>query len=141
MNVNKTLTQFLVKNNGFRPSEAGNTAQLNLTEESKKELLKTFLRDKKVNNYILLVIVLMFIIVFFVGCYFIFYYRTNPEILKIIFGGTFFSITTIIYGLQRLWRQKNYMDYLILLIQNLPADRVGEIIQTIIFQSKLIKVN
>ena len=137
MTVNKILNEFLDENQGQEISKAGDATQtLQITEQSKEKLLEKFLNEKKNNNYILIVIVLMFVAAFAIGCYLILYYRDQPETLKIVFGGTFLSVTTIIYGLQRVWRQKSYMDYLILLIQNLPADRVGEIIQTIIFEGK-----
>jgi hypothetical protein len=64
------------------------------------------------------------------------YWRDRPNVIVAVFGGSLFSILAVMRGLQSLWREKNVMDMLLVVVPSLSSTEVVKIAKSIYFSRK-----
>ena len=83
----------------------------------------------KFAHKLIIIYVSMICILFCFGIFLLFYYLNSPNKIAIIFGGTFLSMLAISDRLRRLWHEKNTLDIIWILVQDLPPEQIATVIE------------
>jgi len=106
-----------------------------ITEEDNQYFIKLLDKQLKFNLNIVIIYITMLCVLFGIGVFLVFYYLNSPRVIGLIFGGTFFSLLTVIEKLRRLWHEKSIIDISLTVIQELPPKETAKVIEILYWNS------
>lgn len=136
--IDSILEEYLVSR-GLVPTRLGAETEPRETvppEAASDRLTWRLQEHRRATDRLMTANAVMLAVLFALGVFFALYYRDDPATLAAIFGGTFLSLLVIVRYQHRLWRDKNTMDILIDLADNMAPGEVFRVLETIFYSRK-----
>lgn len=133
MKAKSVFEQYLAKIGKLEPIQLGDDKEIQVTKED-NDFLKTHLLGQiKSNNTIIWLAIGMLVVIFLLDIYLILYSLKEPEVIKVVFNGTFTvsSLFLIINWLRKLWAEKSLMDISLCVAQDMPPEQAAKYIASI----------
>jgi len=114
------------------------------TREPQPEQVRRFSgrlkRQSDRNSYLMAAAVAVLCLLFVVCVFLVVYYRHSPKTTMLVFGGNILQLIVIVAWLRRLWLDKNTMEALLIVADELPPLEAAKIITNFYFKVLTTKV-
>ncbi|MGH8548826.1 MAG: hypothetical protein ACRERU_09550 [Methylococcales bacterium] len=90
------------------------------TEEDITRLKTRVCENSKFNRTILILYIVSVCVLYVLGVFLVFHFIDSPDVIGVVFGGTFLSLIGVTERLYRVWREKTIIDVMLTIIDDLP---------------------
>jgi hypothetical protein len=109
-------------------SPKGTETSVKVITQQFRSLAKALNKEIKFNGNKLIAVIGLLCLNFAIGAYFSFHYRHQPDIMKVILGGTFSALLALIKWLHALWKEKNTVAVLMRVLGNISLTEAAEFV-------------
>ncbi|HVU57915.1 MAG TPA: hypothetical protein VHD83_22795 [Puia sp.] len=88
----------------------------------------------KKNAIVFWILVVMVLILFLLSLIMVWINFSDPDKIKIIFAVTGVSLTGLIVYINKFWKEKNYIDLVLIMITTLDQDKINAILNALILK-------
>lgn len=138
-NFDKILETALEKAGGLAPETLGETESISFSEVDKQQLILQLKEDSKFNNKMVIAIIALHFILFGLCAYMVLYWRSQPDKVVYLLGGSLFGFMVIIYSLIQVLKITIANNNLRAMLPYLPPERAFTAIQSVYFDAKKSK--
>lgn len=134
--LEKVLETTLGKAGGLEPAKLGKSEGFSFSEKDKKQLISQLGEASKFNDGMIIVIIILHIVLFATAVFVVFYFLSDPKVIKYLLGGSVFSIMVLVYSLIHLLKIKSANDFMRATLPYLPPEEAMVVIQSTYFRLK-----
>lgn len=132
--LEKVLETTLGKAGGLEPATLGKSEHFAFSDKDKRQLISQLGAASKFNNGMIIVIIILHVVLFATAVFLVFYFLSDPKVIKYLLGGSVFSIMVLVYSLIHLLRLKFANDFMRATLPYLPPEKAMIVIQSTYFR-------